>query len=57
MWTQLHDTLIDFRFLELKAATGPIDSVDEQGNKATTYSGPFLLQEDFRLALEKYPVS
>jgi hypothetical protein len=55
IWEQLHDTLTDFRFLERKAAVGAIEATDAQGNKVTTYSGAFLLQEDFRLALEKMP--
>jgi len=57
LWEPLHDTLTDFRFLETKAAVGPIATTDSQGNKTTTYSGPSLLQEDFRLALEKFPLS
>ncbi len=57
LWKQLHDTLTDFRFLETKAATGAIETADAQGNKTVTYSGPTLLQEDFRLALEKMPTS
>jgi hypothetical protein len=55
MWDELHETLTEFRFLEQKAATGAIEAADAEGRTTRTYSGVFALQEDFRLALEKWP--
>lgn len=55
-WEELHDTLTDFRFLERKAAdVGVMESTDAQGNTTNAYTGVFLLQEDFDLALENWP--
>jgi hypothetical protein len=57
LWARLHVTLTDFRFLETKAAVGAMETTDAEGNKTVSYSGAALLQEDFRLALEKFPLS
>jgi hypothetical protein len=58
MWDELYATLTDFRFLERKSAElRVLESTDAQGNVTRTYTGVFLLQDDFRLALEKFPVS
>ncbi|GAG17207.1 unnamed protein product, partial [marine sediment metagenome] len=58
MWNDLHATLTDFRFLERKSAElGVLESTDAKGNVTRTYTGVFLLQDDFRLALEKWPAS
>jgi AcrR family transcriptional regulator len=56
MWDDVYKTLTDFHFLEVKAANaGVVESTDAQGNVTRTYTGPYLLQEDYALALERMP--
>jgi hypothetical protein len=56
MWNELYATLTDFRFLERKSAeVGVLERTDAQGNVTRAYTGVFLLQDDFQLALEKWP--
>jgi hypothetical protein len=58
MWDELYATLTDFRFLERKSAeVGVLERTDPQGKVTRAYTGVFLLQDDFRLALEKWPAS
>jgi hypothetical protein len=54
-WTQLHDTLTDFRFLERKAAEVGIVKTGSGEDESTTYTGVFQLQDDFALALDRMP--
>ena len=56
LWEEVYETLTDFEFLEAKAAnSGVVESVDEDGNVARTYTGVYLLQDDYALALERMP--
>ncbi len=56
MWEELFATLTNFPFLERKAADlGVLERTDAEGNVTRTHTGVFLLQDDFRLALEKMP--
>jgi len=55
-WDKLFETLVDFRFLEQKAArVGVMENVDARGNKMTSYTGTLALLEDFDLALSRFP--
>jgi hypothetical protein len=55
-WDRLYSLLTDFTFLERKAATvGVTEVTDAQGKMQTVYNGPYLLQDDYRLALERFP--
>ena len=55
-WQEITDTLTDFRFLERKAAeVGVVTAKDAEDNETRTYTGPYLLQEDYALALERMP--
>lgn len=56
-WDRLYAVLTDFTFLEKKASTvGVEEQVDAEGETTrTVYNGPHLLQEDYRLALERFP--
>ncbi|WP_152966415.1 hypothetical protein [Ornatilinea apprima] len=55
-WDQVYRTLIDFRFLEEKAArVGVVDSRDGQGQTVRTYTGVLRLQEDYERALAAMP--
>ena len=51
-WDELTDTLTDFGFLAEKAQrVGRLTSGDAEGQEATTYTGVFLLQDDYDRAL------
>ncbi len=55
-WDQLFKTLVDFNFLEQKAArVGVQESFDAGGNKTISYTGALALLEDYDLALSAYP--
>jgi hypothetical protein len=55
-WQEVHDTLTDFIFLERKAAdVGVVEQADAGGKTAKTYTGVFLLQDDFERALARMP--
>jgi len=55
-WDELFETLVDFRFLEQKAArAGVVENIDSQGNKTRSYTGAFALVEDFDQALSSFP--
>ena len=52
LFEQVYQTLIDFKFLEHKAAeVGVLERKDEDGNPANTYTGVLQLQEDYERAL------
>jgi NACHT domain- and WD repeat-containing protein len=56
LWDELFATLTDFDFLERKvAAYEPDEHVGPQGRVTRTYPGVFLLQDDFELALDRWP--
>lgn len=56
MWDDLFETLTNFEFLERKAADlGAVTATDAQGNSVTTYTGIYLIHEDFELALDEMP--
>jgi len=56
LWDELFKTLTDFRFLEMKAAhSGVVETEDAEGNVKRTYTGGYLLQDDFARALEGMP--
>lgn len=56
LWDDVYGTLTDFRFLEVKAAnSGVVEAVDAEGNVTRTYTGAYLLQDDYALALERMP--
>jgi hypothetical protein len=56
LWDDLVLTLTDFDFLERKAAhAGVIEAVDPEGRMTRTYTGAYLLQDDYALALERMP--
>ena len=55
-WDDLFETLVDFRFLEQKAArVGVMENIDSQGNKMRSYTGVYALLEDFDQALSSFP--
>jgi hypothetical protein len=55
-WQEVTDLLTDFRFLERKAAdVGVIEETDAGGEVSRTYTGPYLLQDDYALALRRMP--
>jgi hypothetical protein len=55
-WRELYGVLTDFRFLERKATdVGAVEETDADGNTSTTYTGVFMLQDDFERALAKMP--
>jgi nephrocystin-3 len=55
-WHRLYEVLTDFRFLERKAAdVGAVTETDANGAARTTYTGVFMLQDDFDRALAKMP--
>lgn len=55
-WDEVYETLTDFRFLEEKAAkVGVMESRDEKGQTAKTYTGVLQLQEDYERALAAMP--
>ncbi|NIM99299.1 MAG: NACHT domain-containing protein [candidate division Zixibacteria bacterium] len=54
-WDELFETLVDFRFLEQKAAkVGVVENIDSQGNKTRSYTGALALLEDYDLALNGF---
>lgn len=56
LWDELFATLTDFRFLEEKAsALGVTERAVAGGKNATTYTGVYLLQDDYALALQRMP--
>lgn len=56
LWDEIFATLTNFRFLEQKAARlGVVERTDAQGQVTKTYSGVYLLQEDYDLALQRLP--
>ena len=56
LWEQVYETLTDFHFLEVKAAnSGVVEATDAEGNATRTYTGAYLLQDDYALALERMP--
>jgi len=55
-WDRLFETLVDFNFLEEKAArVGVQENKDIEGNLKTSYTGALALLEDYDLALSDYP--
>jgi WD40 repeat protein len=57
LWQDLFATLTDFGFLEAKVTgAGVEERRDADGRPTRTYTGPFLLQDDFGLALARWPV-
>jgi NACHT domain- and WD repeat-containing protein len=50
MWDEVYETLTDFRFLEQKVSTGPIERRGPSGNTMRVYNGVYDLQEDFNRA-------
>lgn len=56
LWEEVYETLTDFHFLEVKAASsGVVEAADAEGNVTRTYTGAYLLQDDYALALERMP--
>jgi hypothetical protein len=56
LWDDLFATLTDFRFLEQKAThLGVVERTGAQGQMAKTYTGVYLLQDDYDLALRHMP--
>ena len=56
LWDDVYETLTDFHFLEVKAANaGVVESRDAEGHVTRTYTGAYLLQDDYALALERMP--
>ena len=56
LWEEVYETLTDFHFLEVKAAnSGVVEATDAEGNITRTYTGAYLLQDDYALALERMP--
>ncbi len=55
-WDELFEILVDFQFLEQKAArVGVQENIDAKGNKTKSYTGPLALLEDYDLALTNFP--
>jgi hypothetical protein len=55
-WDEVFETLVDFRFLEQKAArVGVMENIDAQGKRTISYTGALALLEDFDLALGSFP--
>ena len=58
LWEEVCETLTDFHFLEVKAASsGVVEAEDAEGKGTRTYMGAYLLQDDYALALERMPGS
>lgn len=61
LWDDLFATLTNFQFLERKAATGVVERTGfdrytgAPGVVTRTYTGVFQLQDDFELALQRWP--
>ncbi|MBN1387603.1 MAG: DUF4062 domain-containing protein [Bacteroidales bacterium] len=55
-WDELFEILVDFRFLEQKAArVGVQENIDAKGNKTKSYTGPLALLEDYDLTINNLP--
>lgn len=55
-WDELFETMVDFQFLEQKAArVGVQENIDAKGNRTTSYTGALGLLEDYDLALKEFP--
>lgn len=55
-WDGVFATLTNFSFLEQKAAhLGVLERTDAQGEVAKTYTGVYLLQDDYDLAVARMP--
>jgi hypothetical protein len=53
LWDELFDGLTSFDFLERKAADlGVVKTRDADGKEITTYTGIYLIRDDFELALQ-----
>lgn len=58
MWDDLFGTLTDFCFMENKVErVGVTELRDAEGNSFRLYAGVFSLQDDFDLALQRFPTS
>jgi hypothetical protein len=56
-WDSVFAALTDFTFLERKSVKVGVDERDEkEGVSKTVYNGPNQLQDDYRFALEAFPV-
>jgi len=56
-WDDVYAALTDFTFLEKKSAKVAVDEHEEKDGAAkTVYNGPYQLQDDYRLALDVFPV-
>jgi hypothetical protein len=56
MWTKLYATLTDFEFLEAKCTYLAVTSESAGENARKVYNGVYELQEDYRRALDVFPV-
>lgn len=55
-WDELFEILVDFQFLEQKAArVGVQENIDAKGNKTKSYTGALALIEDYDLAINNLP--
>ena len=55
-WGELYAILTDFRFLQAKATWSDVDTgTDEAGRPVQIHSGVYALQDDFNLALSRWP--
>ncbi|MFO7852655.1 MAG: DUF4062 domain-containing protein [Bacteroidota bacterium] len=55
-WDELFEILVDFQFLEQKAArVGVQENIDAKGNKTKSYTGPLALLEDYDLTINNLP--
>jgi len=55
-WDNLFEILVDFQFLEQKAArVGVQENIDAKGNKTKYYTGPLALLEDYDLTINNLP--
>jgi hypothetical protein len=55
-WDELFEILVDFQFLEQKAArVGVQENIDASGNKTKSYTGPLALLEDYDLTINNLP--
>ena len=55
-WDELFETLVDFQFLEQKAArVGVQEGIDDKGNRTTSYTGALALLKDYDAALKEFP--
>ena len=56
MWEEVFQTLTDLSFLEEKVARlGVVERTDGEGVITKTYTGVYLLQDDYALALKRMP--